>query len=279
MSPASRATQADPVARMLLAGSRLSAPQVMEWEARCGGFVVLPCRCTATVGRRPRVSQLPRGFVTRLLPTVPKHPMQSLWHAIEPEFFALGVAPVSQDRRRGAGSNPSPPTDLSDLHRWCTAAVGRGLGACEPPIGLVSGSQPAVPSHPCWGAYPFSSKVSVACGQQLDWCGVRHTRELCGDADPRGHLRESYAPSFSIKSTSDLDRPHMPWGYLEHNKSMSPLGAANNHVRLRQISTLMTTPFSTPPFGGGPISSSIRCGQQLDWRGVSHTRECEPADT
>jgi hypothetical protein len=131
------------------------------------------------------------------------------------------------------------------------ARVGRGLGACEPPISLVTGLQPAVPSRPCWGAYLFSSKVSVACGQQLDWCGVRHTRELCGDADPRGHLRESYAPSISMKSTSDLDRHHMPWGFLEHNKSMSPLGAANNHVRLRQSSTRMTTPFPTPPFGGG----------------------------
>ena len=112
MSPASRATQADPVARTLLAGSRLSALQVMEWEARCGGLGVLPCRCTATVGRRPGVSQLPRGFVNRLLPTVPKHPMQSLWHAIEPEFLALGVAPVSQDRRRGAGSNPVSAASL-----------------------------------------------------------------------------------------------------------------------------------------------------------------------
>ena len=147
--------------------------------------------------------------------------------------------------------SPAPRTAQADPVARCTAGVGRGLGACEPPISLVTGLQPAVPSHPCWGAYLFSSKVSVACGQQLDWCGVRHTRELCGDADPRGHLRESYAPSFSIKSTSDLDRPHMPWGYLEHNKSMSPLGAANNHVRLRQSSTRMTTPFSTPPVGGG----------------------------
>ena len=37
-------------------------------------------------------------------PTVPKHPMQNLWHAIEPKFLAEGVASVSQDRRRGAGS-------------------------------------------------------------------------------------------------------------------------------------------------------------------------------
>ena len=147
--------------------------------------------------------------------------------------------------------SPAPRTAQADPVARCTAGVGRGLGACEPPISLVTGLQPAVPSRPCWGAYLFSSKVSVACGQQLGWRGVRHTRELCGDADPRGHLRESYAPSISMKSTSDLDRHHMPWGFLEHNKSMSPLGAANNHVRLRQSSTRMTTPFSTPPFGGG----------------------------
>ena len=35
---------------------------------------------------------------------VPKHPMQNLWHAIEPKFLAEDVASVSQDRRRGAGS-------------------------------------------------------------------------------------------------------------------------------------------------------------------------------
>ena len=44
---------------------------------------------------------------TRFL-TVPKHPMQNLWHAIEPKFLAEGVAPVSQDRRRGAGSFQLP---------------------------------------------------------------------------------------------------------------------------------------------------------------------------
>ena len=38
--------------------------------------------------------------------TVPKHPMQNLWHAIKPEFLAEGVASVSQDRRRGTGSTP-----------------------------------------------------------------------------------------------------------------------------------------------------------------------------
>ena len=142
VSPAFRATWADLVARMPLAGLRPLASSVEEWDARCG--------------------------------------------------------------------------ELLALLRRCALVVGRGLGACEPPISLVTGLQPAVPSRPCWGAYLFSSKVSVACGQQLDWRGVRHTRELCGDADPCGHLRESYAPLISIKSTSDLDRHHMPWGYLEH---------------------------------------------------------------
>jgi len=136
----------------------------------------------------------------------------------------------------GAGlatpENVSPPTHsvvtvsallLLALPRSCTLAVGRGAGAAQPPRCLVTKLPPTDPSHPCWGGYLFSSRVSVACGQQLDWRGVRHTRELCGDADPSGHLRESYTPSTSIKSTSDLDRLHMPWDYLEQHNSMSPL--------------------------------------------------------
>jgi hypothetical protein len=166
MSPAPRATQADPVARMLLAGSRLSAPHVMEWEARCGGFGVLPCRCTVTVGRRPGVSQLPRGFVNRLLPTVPKHPMQSLWHAIEPEFLALGVAPVSQDRRRGAGSNPVSAASL------------------PPPPPLHPAHPRSLPPASC--SRPFSAEL--ACAMRVDYtafpCGAslpRIGRGLCRD--------------------------------------------------------------------------------------------------
>ena len=58
------------------------------------------------LGQVPGASQPPRGFVNKLFPTVPKHPMQNLWHAIKPEFLAEGVASVSQDRRRGAGSTP-----------------------------------------------------------------------------------------------------------------------------------------------------------------------------
>ena len=103
--------------------------------------------------------------------------------------------------------------------------------------------------HPFGGAYLYSSRVSVACGQQLDWRGVRHTRESCGDADPSGLIRESYAPTISIKSASDLDHHHMSWDFLEQNNSMSPLGAANNHVRSWQTSTLMTTLLSTPLLG------------------------------
>jgi hypothetical protein len=172
--------------------------------------------------------------------------------------------------------SPAPRTAQADPVARCTAGVGRGLGACEPPISLVTGLQPAVPSRPCWGAYLFSSKVSVACGQLLDWRGVRHTRELCGDADPRGHLRESYVPSISMKSTSDLDRHHMPWGFLEHNKSMSPLGAANNHVRLRQSSTRMTAPFSTPPFWGRSISSSTRAASSSTGAGLAAPENASP---
>ena len=39
----------------------------------------------------------------------PQAPMQSLWHAIQPEFLAEGVVPVCQDRRRGAGSTQVSP--------------------------------------------------------------------------------------------------------------------------------------------------------------------------
>jgi hypothetical protein len=85
---------------------------------RCGGLSALSRRCAATEGRGPRACQPPSGLVTKLPPTVPKHPMQNLWHAIEPKFLAEGVASVSQDRRRGAGSTPvstaplPPPTAL-----------------------------------------------------------------------------------------------------------------------------------------------------------------------
>ena len=175
--------------------------------------------------------------------------------------------------------SPAPRTAQADLVARCTTGVGRGLGACEPPISLVTGLQPAVPSRPCWGAYLFSSKVSVACGQQLDWRGVRHTRELCGDADPRGHLRESYAPSISIKSAPDLDRHHMPWDYLEHNNSRSPLGAANNHVRLRQISTLMTTPFSIRLLGRGLFRAAFDAVSSSTGAGLATPENVSPPDT
>ena len=80
---------------------------------RCGGiFCALPSRCAATVGRGPGVCQPPSGLVTKLPPTVPKHPMQNLWHAIEPKFLAEGVASVSKDRRRGAGSTPVSTASL-----------------------------------------------------------------------------------------------------------------------------------------------------------------------
>ena len=129
------------------------------------------------------------------------------------------------------------------------------------------------------GTRCYSSKVSAACGQQLDWRGVRHTRESCGGADPRGHLRESYAPSSPIKSTSDLDRHHVcrgiisstttRWRLFEPPTTISGYG----HFDSDDYSIHYSTPW------GSPTSSSIRCGQQLDWRGFSHTRECEPADT
>ena len=106
MSPAFRATWADLVARMPLAGLRPLAPSVEEWDARCGELLALLRRCTVVVGRGAGAVQPPRFLVTRLPPTVPKHPMQNLWHAIEPKFLAEGVASVSQDRRRGAGSTP-----------------------------------------------------------------------------------------------------------------------------------------------------------------------------
>jgi len=106
VSPAFRATWADLVARMPLAGLRPLASSVEEWDARCGELLALLRRCALVVGRGAGAVQPPRFLVTRLPPTVPKHPMQNLWHAIEPKFLAEGVASVSQDRRRGAGSTP-----------------------------------------------------------------------------------------------------------------------------------------------------------------------------
>ena len=87
-------------------------PSVEEWEIKCGGISALPCRCTATVGRGSAACQPTSGLVTKLPSTVPKHPMQNLWHAIEPKFLAEGVASVSQDRRRGAGSTPVSTASL-----------------------------------------------------------------------------------------------------------------------------------------------------------------------
>ena len=186
------------------------------------------------------------------------------------------------------GSHPSaPPVEELETrrggsfapHRRCIATVGRGPGACQPPNGLVFRPPPAVPSHPRGGAYLYSSRVSVASGQQLDWRGVRHTRELCGDADPRGHLRESYAPSMSIKSASDLDHHHMPWDYLEHNNPRSPLGAANNHVWLRQTSTRTTTPFYTPLLGGGLFRAAFDAVSSSTDAGLATPENVSPPDT
>ena len=165
------------------------------------------------------------------------------------------------------------------LPRRCTAAVGRGLGDSRPPSGLVTKLPSTAPSHPRWVAYLYSSRVSVACGQQLDWRGVRHTLELCGDADPRGHLRESYAPPISIKSASDLGRHHMPWDYLEHNNSRSPLGAANNHVRLRQTLTLMTTPFFPRLPGRALFRAAFDAVSSSTGAGLATPENVSPPDT
>ena len=123
MSPASRATWADLVARMSLAGLRPSAPSVEEWDARCGEILALLRRCTLVVGRGAGAVQPPRFLVTRLPPTVPKHPMQNLWHAIEPKFLAEGVASVSQDRRRGAGSTQVSLAAVMAPFVWLTSPL------------------------------------------------------------------------------------------------------------------------------------------------------------
>ena len=112
MSPTSRAAKAKLVARLQRAVSHASAPPVEDWEAQCGGILAFSRRCTATAELGPNASQPPSGFVVRLPSTVPKHPMRNLWHAIEPEFPAEGVASVSQDRRRGAGSTPVSTASL-----------------------------------------------------------------------------------------------------------------------------------------------------------------------
>ncbi len=89
---------------------------------RCGEIFGLPRRCAATVGRGPGACQPPSGLVTKLPSTVPKHPMQNLWHAIEPKFLAEGVAPVSQDRRRGAGSTQVSFAAVMVPCAWLTTA-------------------------------------------------------------------------------------------------------------------------------------------------------------
>ena len=55
--------------------------------------------------------------------TVPKHPMQNLWHAIEPKFLAEGVASVSQDRRRGAGSTQVSLAAVMAPFVWLTSPL------------------------------------------------------------------------------------------------------------------------------------------------------------
>ena len=184
---------------------------------------------------------------------------------MSPALRAAWADPVA--RLPLGGSHSSAPS----VEEWGTQCGG-SLGRPRLP-------PPAVPSHPRWGACLYSSRVSVACGQQLDWRGVRHTRELCGDADPCGHLRESYAPSIAIKSASDLDRHHMPWDYLEHNNSRSPLGATNNHVRLWQTSTRMTTPFSTPLLGGALFRAVFDAASSSTGAGLATPENVSPPDT
>ena len=152
MSPASGATRADLVARMPLAGLRPSAPPVEDWGAWWDETTALPCRCTLAVGRRAGAAQPACCLITKLLLTVPKHPMRNLWHAIEPEFLAEGVASVSHDRRRGAGSTPVSTAPLP---------LPSALGS---PVAPIVRDSPAAPhaelvlllsvdcSIPSWGA-------------------------------------------------------------------------------------------------------------------------------
>jgi hypothetical protein len=71
----------------------------------------------------------------------------------------------------------------------------------------------------------------------------------------------------------------MPWDYLEHNNLRSPLGAANNHVWLRQTSTRMTTPFYTPLLGGALFRAAFDAVSSSTGAGLATPENVSPPDT
>jgi hypothetical protein len=71
----------------------------------------------------------------------------------------------------------------------------------------------------------------------------------------------------------------MPWDYLEHNNPRLPLGAANNHVWLRQTSTRMTTPFYTPLLGGALFRAAFDAVSSSTDAGLATPENVSPPDT
>ena len=176
---------------------------------RCGGISALPRRCAATEGRGPRACQPPSGLVTKLPSTVPKHPMQNLWHAIEPKFLAEGVASVSQDRRRGAGSTPVSTASL--------------------PLPPALGSPLAPLVRAPLAALPCGARVLLECGLRRlfirrppapdgkwavarwriasrDWPPLKATRILTVPKHPMQNLWHAIEPKFLAEGVASVSQ-------------------------------------------------------------------------
>ena len=270
MSPASRATQADPVARMLLAGSHPLASSVEEWETWRGGSFAIPRRCTAFVGRGPRASQPPSGLVFRLPSTVPKHPMQNLWHAIEPEFLAEGVASVCQDRRRGAGSTPVstaslplPPalgSPLAPLVRASLAALPCGARVLlERGLCCLLIRRPPTPDG-VWAVLRW-------CIASWDWPPLKATRTLTVPKHPMQNLWHAIEPEFLAEGVASVCQDRRR-------------GAGNTQVSLAAVLApcvwLTNAPLFPPaysrPFPERPYSMSLAYAARLNATPTLRTR-------
>ena len=209
VSPAPRIAQADPAARSPPAGLSQLAPPAEGWETRCGEVPALLRRCAVPVGRGPGASHPPRGSVNKLLPTVPKHPMQNLWHAIKPEFLAEGVASVSQDRRRGAGSTPVstaplPPTPalgspMAPLVRSLSAAP---LCGARMVLKLVL-HRPSTRRRPALGG---GRAVPRWCVALRDWPPLKAMRTSTVPKHPMQNLWHAIKPEFLAEGVASVSQ-------------------------------------------------------------------------